>query len=583
MKNRLLSHILLVLLSTVLLSCSQRHGTVSVMIVATSDVHGHIFDIDAVTGEHRDGSLAKVSSFLTYQRKANRNVLYVDCGDVLQGSIETYRDITAEFYKPCLASDAFNLLDCKAIAMGNHDLMVGTDSYYDYFVELECPVLWGNLGFTAFGDYMPAYKVVEVDGVRIAFLGLTTPNVEYTIPADIMGELGVGAMEEAARRWIPVLREKERADVIVGILHAGVEKCSGDSISQTPRNLPQELVSSVSGFDLIIYGHDHQSGIFRVTDADGDSLWLANPGPYAASALVADISLDFKSSDSPEPVISVRIEDLTGLEPDRKFLNRLSDRWSDVCEYADSVVGSLETPIDAQGALWRATSALDYLHSFQMDFQGAEVSLISYVQDTVTIEAGLLEMRDFFRIYPFDNNMVSLMLKGSEINSILEYSADRYYNTYSDDSGLLKLSGADGSAVFEEPANRFLTAAGIKYTVNVTRPYGSRVTIESMSDGTPFSMDRYYRTTVTSFLFGGTESVLPLATGLSGRELQRRLNVSSKTDLKYYMVSQASLSGEQGYPVRIPHIADWELVPQETALRALARDTVRLNFESLFK
>ncbi len=570
MGKRLLRHLTFVLfLGTALASCSQRHGVVSVRIVATSDVHGRVFDIDAVTGKHRDGSLAKVSAFLTDQRRTGRNVLYVDCGDVLQGSIETYRDITAEFYKPCLTSDAFNLLDCKALAMGNHDLMVGTDSYYDYFVELECPVLWGNLGFTRSGDYMPAYRVIEADGVRIAFLGLTTPDVECTIPSDIMGELGVEAMEEAASRWIPVLREQERADVVVGLLHAGVEECAG-------------LAGLVPGFDLIIYGHDHLSGISRVADADGDSLWLASPGPYAASALVADISLDFTQSDSPEPVISVRVEDLTGLEPDRKFLDRLSDRWTDVCAYADSVAGSLETPLDARGSLWRTTSALDYLHSFQMDFQGAEVSLISCVQDTMTIGAGPVAIRDFFRIYPFDNNMVSLMLKGSEINSILEYSTDRYYNTYGDGDGLLKLTGADGGAHPEEPANRFLTAAGIRYTVNVTRPYGSRVTIESMSDGTPFSMDRYYRTTVTSFLFGGTESVLQPATGLSGSELQRRLNVSSRTDLKYYMISQASLCREQGHPVRIPHLTDWKLVPHEIASGALAQDTVRLDYEQLF-
>lgn len=578
MGKGLLRHLMPVLFfCAALVSCSQRHGVVSVRIVATSDLHGRIFDVDAVTGKHRDGSLAKVSTFLTEERKANRNVLYVDCGDVLQGSIEMYRDITAEFYKPCLASEALNILDCKAVAMGNHDLMVGTESYYNYFVALESPVLWGNLGFTAFGDYMPPYKVVETGGVRIAFLGLTTPSVRFTVPSDIMGELETGTMEEAAAKWIPVLKEREKADVIVGLLHAGVEIPRGDSVMTMPCNLPQKLAENVPGFDLIIYGHDHTQALVKAAGADGDSLWLANPGPYGESAVIADVSLDFSKSGTPEPEISVRMEDLRGFEPDRKFLDRLSDRWSDVCAYADSTLAVLESPIDAGGSLWRMTPALDYLHSFQIDFQGAEVSIISCVQDTPVIDAGPLTIRDVFRIYPFDNTMVSLMLKGSEISSILECSIDRYYNTLGNGNGLLKLTESNGETVLSEPENRFLTAAGIRYCVNVARPSGSRVEILSMADGTPFDMEKYYRTTVTSFLFSGTESVLPVATGLSGSELQKRLNVSSKTDLKYFMISRAALFGEHDHPVRIKKVTDWELVPRNSVSLALSQDTVGLN------
>lgn len=561
-------------------SCSRRQDTVSVRIVATSDVHGCIFDIDAVNGGHREGSLAKVSTFLKAERKAGNNVIYVDCGDVLQGSIEMYRDITAEFYKPCLASEAYNLLDCKAAAMGNHDLMVGTESYCDYFTALGCPVLWGNLGFTRPGDYMPPYRIVETDGIRIAFLGLTTPNVEYTIPSDNMGELEVCTMEDAARKWIPVLKEQEKADVIVGLLHAGSELPKGDTVSSDDVFLPGALVGQVPGFDLIIYGHDHRPGIMRMADADGDSLWLANPGPYAMAAVVADLRFDFTDSESPKPEISVRLEDLTGLKPDRKFLKRLSDRWDDVCAYADSTLGVLDEPIDASGLLWRTTSAMDYLHSFQMGFQGAEVSIISCVQDTSVIAAGPLTIRDIFHIYPYDNSMVSLMLKGSEICSILECSADSYFLDGGRDSGLLKLKSENGCRSLTEPAERYLTAAGIRYRIDVTRPFGERVSVESMSDGKPFDKDRYYRTTITSFLYGGKESVLPYATGLSGEDLQKRLLVSSGTDLKYYMISQASLCGETQHSISIGRLADWELVPHDVVSAGLAQDTVGLN---LFK
>lgn len=577
--NRLrIGHLAGIIVCIVLASCGQRHGVVNLSIVATSDTHGQIFDIDAVNGSHRKGSMAKVASFLADKRNASDNVVYVDCGDALQGSIEAYRDVTAEFFKPCLESQAYNLLGCKAVAMGNHDLIVGTNCYSRYFDDLDCPVLWGNLGFTGPGDYMPPYNVVTVNGVRVAFLGLTTPDVAYTIPSDIMIELNVYPMEQAARKWISVLREQEKADVIVGLLHAGIEMPMGDTVASHPEDLPLKLVQSVPGFDLVIYGHDHQACVRRVADANGDSLWLANPGAYCRTALTADITMDFSESKNPKPSICVSIEDMTSYKPDKEFTESLSDRWDDVCAYADSSLGVLGEPIDAGGFLWRETSALDYLHSFQMNHIAAEISLISCVQDTAVIGPGPIAIRDMFRIYPFDNNMVSIMLKGSEVRNILEYSADRYYNTCNPSHGdmrLLKI--ADAGTVPTDPANRFLTAAGIKYEVDVTKPFGRRVMIRSMADGTPFDEEKFYRTTITSFLFSGTESILPVATRISGKELQRRINVTSHNDIRYSMITQAALTNESGGELHIGHCTDWKLVPADVVSRCLAQDTVMMN------
>lgn len=517
---------LFLLLLPLLLSCCGRHGVVDIRIVATSDVHGQVFDIDAVTGKQREGSLAKVATFLSKERKEHRNVVYVDCGDILQGSIEMYRDVTAEFYKPSLAATAYNLLDCQAYAMGNHDLFVGTNSYDRFFRSLESPVLWGNLGFAKMGDYMPPYRVVEVGGVRIAFLGLTTQSVLNTIPADVMGELGVCSFEKASDLWIPVLRDEEKADVIVGLVHAGIKEWG---------NTP-----GLGGFDLILYGHDHERNAARIAVGNGDSVWVANPGAFCSSVAVADISLDFSKSDTPEPVISAGIEDIGDVEPDAKFLDRLSDRWDDVCAYADSTLGILGDPLIADGSIWAMNSSLDYIHSIQMGFQGAQVSLASCVQTTARIDAGPFTMRDAFHLYPFDNSMVSLMLSGAEIRSILECSTDRFLT--------------EGPV---EPSNRFLSAAGIKYVIDLTEPFGQRVKVISMSDGTPFDEEQMYRTTITSFLFGGTESVLPQATGLSGADLQTRLNVSTPTDIRYYVITQFALSSEMGDTVKIKRYSDW--------------------------
>ena len=93
-------------LSLFLMCCTSGPDTVTVRIVATTDVHGHIFDKDCVSGSEREGSLAKFSTFLNRERKEQRNVIYLDAGDMLQGTIDDYHDQTAQFARECLPASS---------------------------------------------------------------------------------------------------------------------------------------------------------------------------------------------------------------------------------------------------------------------------------------------------------------------------------------------------------------------------------------------------------------------------------------------------------------------------------------------
>lgn len=552
-----------------LCSCDARRGVVTIRVVATSDVHGNVFSHDALDGTERDGSLARVASFLKKERKENPDLVYIDAGDILQGSVEMYRDNTAEYVKPSLAGCAYNLLGCDAMALGNHELAIGLVNCDRFLDVADFPVLAANLGFEDYGDYYPPYQIIERHGVRIAVLGLVTPSVEYSIPTDVLGEFGVCDMESAALHWIPVLRQEEKADVIIGLVHAGIENDRSKSAVPQEVNRISRLLEQASGFDLIVYGHDHLCSVSRQADCSGDSLWIVNPGPYAENVAIADISLDFRNSDSPEPQVNAWIESLSAVRPDEGFATALHDRWTDTQTYCDSIVGAIDVPLVAGNALWSTSSTADYIHSVQLGFHGAQVSIASAVQIPDVIPAGNVTIRDMFSLYPFDNTMVSVMLRGSEIRDVLEYSVNCYYNT---------VSGKGGSLLnISQPVERYLTAAGITYTIDVTEQYGNRVNVISMSDGSDFDMKAFYRTTVSSFLFGGSESVLSPATGISGLGLQKRINASSRADIRFYIITQFALAKESGRAVGIPETAHWKLVPEDVAREYLAKDTIDIK------
>ena len=570
------SVVLVPFLCLLLAGCTTRRGVKTINIIATTDVHGRIFDKDCIDGTERTGSLAKLSTFLKKQRKENRNVIYLDAGDILQGSIEMYQDITAQFDRESLAAKAYNLLDCDAVALGNHDLAVGTQSYEYFFSEAEFPVLGTNVSFMNYGDFIPCYRMLERNGVRIAIVGMITPVVRYSIPFDRISELEFRDIVESAKYILPILREEKKADVIVGLFHSGFDNGRMDD-EGVYENAVRSLVSQVSGFDMILFGHDHIPCCLKMADCNGDSVLLLNPGPYAKNAAVATLTVDFRNNDKPQILTSGYLEDITDEEPDKDFMQKLSGWYSDVSNYSDSVVGSISSSLEGRGVLWRESSAMDYIHSVQMGYSSAEISLASPVFSRTYIPAGEIRMRDLFSLYKFENTMVSVMLKGSEVRDVLEYSAGLYYNTVhnvSDNLLKTRIDALSGKKTPEIPSNYFITAAGIDYVVDVTKPAGERIKVLSMSDGKPFDPDHFYRTTINSFLYGGTESAIFKATALSHKDIPKRLNVSSSADIRYYMITDFAMRHMDNRIVDVRPLNNWRLVPERIVAGCLANDTI---------
>ena len=566
------------LFCAVLVCCSPKKDTVTLRIVATSDVHGRIFDIDCLDGEKREGSLAKFASFLKAQRKDYSNVIYLDAGDMLQGSIEMYHDITSQFHRESLAAQAFNLLQCDATVMGNHDFAVGGNSYDRYFRSLTCPVLGANVFYEDYGDYLPPYRIIEVKGLKIAIIGFTTSVINYSIPTDIL-ELDIADIIETAKHWMPVLKNEEKADVIIGVMHSGFDNGRMDD-EGVFENVALKLVNEVAGFDVILFGHDHKACSMKLADCSGDSVLLLNPGPFAQNAAVATLTVIAKESGNPEVLTSGGLVDITHEIPDKRFMKKLSGWYDDVCHYSDSVIGTVSVPMEGGGVLWRNSSMMDWVHTIQMGFNGAQISLSSPVFTKPYIACGDIRVKDVFEIYQFDNTMVSVMMSGSEVRDVLEYSADLFYNTVSEgNGGLLKLrrDAESGCNLPEQAVKNLITAAGIDYEIDITKPVGQRVRILSMSDGRKFDPARMYRTTLNSFLYSSNESAIFNATDINFKDMRRRLNGSSRADIRYYMLTDLALRHEVGIPVKVNKTTNWKLLPESIVSDCLAKDTIGFN------
>ncbi|MBR5706268.1 MAG: bifunctional metallophosphatase/5'-nucleotidase [Bacteroidaceae bacterium] len=573
-RHKVISILSAALLSVVIIGCKSDNGELTIRIVETSDVHGHIFDTDHLTGEQRTGSFAKFSTFLNRVRKENKNVIYVDAGDMLQGTIDDYQDQTAQFKRASLPAEAFNLLGCFATVMGNHDFAVGPPSYDRYFRNMKCPVLGANVYFKEPGDYLPAYRIREIKGVRIAFLGMTTPLVNVQLPRD-RRELDLADMVETAKYWMPILKEQEEADIVVGLLHSGYN--GGRTEEGMTENAVSKLLSEVPGFDIILYGHDHRARNSKVVDCNGDSVLLLNPGPFMEKAAVATISVAADSEGKPIIMTRGELVDVTGEIPDKHFIKKLKGWEKDLSAYADSVIGQISEPLDAGNMLWERSTMVDFIHTVQMSYNSAEVSLAITDFTNPYIPAGDVKLRDMFGVYDHDNFMVSFNMKGSEIKTVLENSVSQFYNTVTNgEGGMLKTRRSqDGSVLPRRGASSLVTAAGIDYEIDVTRPDGDKIRINCMQDGTPFDPEKMYRTTVNGNQFTGTS--LCRVMGITPKEMRSRLIISSPADIRFYMITRIALSREADLTYTVPVMSHWKLVPQDIVSDCLAKDTVGFN------
>ncbi len=579
------------LLMFAVMALSVSAKTVKLKIIETSDIHGSFFPYDFINAKEVPTSLAQIYSYVKEQRATSgQHVILLDNGDNLQGQPTVYYYNFEKPEEPHVYAKIANFMNYDAIIAGNHDVEPGHEVYDKLVKELDCPMMAANAVKEGTDEpYFEPYTVLEKDGVKIAVLGLTTPGVPNWLPENMWEGIEYRDMIKSAKKWVPIIQEKEQPDVLIGLFHAGFDYTYGGKTADTPlnENASRLVAEQVPGFDVVFVGHDHQGWNEWVTNNEGEKVLVAGPVDAARTIAVANMTLTYdETEDAWKKDISGEIIEAREYAPDDEFMSEFGYVVDELKAYVDKPIGKFTESISTREAMFGDSPFVDLIHRIQLDLTSADVSFAAPLSFDATIDEGEIYVRDAFNLYKYENLLYTMKLSGKEIKDFLEYSYGGWFDQMEgpDDHLILFKRDDRGNLVWSnrynayETVNRYYnydSAAGMIYTVDVSKPEGERITIESMMDGSPFDMEKMYVAAINSYRGGGGGGHLTEGAGIPKEELTERTLSSTIQDLRFFLMQWI----QEQQVVTPEALGNWQVVPAEWVEEARTRD-YRLLYES---
>lgn len=409
-----------------------------VVVLFTSDVH---------CGIDQGFGYAGLAAIRQSMEDAGNHVVLVDNGDSVQGEpIGTMTTGEALI-------GLMNVVGYDLAIPGNHEFDYGMDRFLELTEKADFPYISAN--FNKDGELVFApYLVKEFDGVKIAFVGITTPktittstpkyfqdengNFIYGFMQDESGEKLYAAVQSA----VDAARE-EGAAYVIALGHLGNEQaCEPWTYA--------DVIGNTTGIDALLDGHSHDTDQVEMVNKDGQTVLRSGCGTKLAGVGCLRIGKDGKLStelflwnnktDAPT---------LLGIHNDadaavKSAKDALGDKLSEVVAKT-AVELTINDPVATKDdgspirIVRRAETNLgDLCADAYRELSGAQIAFVNGGGIRTSIKEGDITLNDILKVHPFGNAMCVIEATGQQILDALEWGARA---VPSESGGFLQVSG----------------------------------------------------------------------------------------------------------------------------------------------
>ena len=411
-----------------------------VTILYTNDVHTYI---DKQAPELTYAAIAALKQ--SYQN-AGKKVLLVDAGDHVQGTAYGSMDQGASIIQ------LMNAAGYDAATPGNHEFDYGMDRAKELMRDADFPYLscnWVDLRTNL--RVLPEIKVFVRGGVRIAFVGITTPETfTKSTPAyfmnkaqtkyiyDILGGEDGQKLYSAVQKAVD--KAKCLADVVIGLGHLGVDPSSSPWTSE-------EVIAHTTGFDAFIDGHSHTvMENKQVADASGRLVTLTQTGSYFAN--VGEMTI------APDGTISTRLvstydqEDVAVAAEQAAWVNTVDDMLGEKIAVADTKFYITDPATGKRRIRSGETNLGDfvadgiYTYFNEVEKLHCDVAIMNGGGIRADVPAGDWTFKTCKQVSPFGNVACLMSVTGKQIQDALEFAARFAGAEGKENGGFLQVAGA---------------------------------------------------------------------------------------------------------------------------------------------
>ncbi|MBL4935441.1 5'-nucleotidase C-terminal domain-containing protein [Clostridium sp. YIM B02515] len=402
----------------------------TISIVGTSDLHGAIYPMDYNTGAAANVGLARISTYMNNLRAANPNTMLIDNGDTIQGTPLVYYynmiDKTAEY--PMMK--VMGAMHYDSWTLGNHEFNYGLETLNRVIADAyknNISVLSANTYKTADNsNFVNPYfiKTFTINGktLKVGVLGLTTKTIpSWEDPAHYAG-LQFNDLVTEAQKWVPVMRNTEKCDVVIVAAHTGVSGAS-DTI---PENQADLIAKNVSGIDAILAGHAHAGKTYTYTNPDGRNVTIVEPKNGDGIFSQIDISIDVDGNLAGINAKNVDTSKDNTLVADPAILAVAQPYQDKTLEYTNTVIGKSTGEFTGAGQTTGPTAIMELINKVQTSAAGSELSIAAPLSASARIPQGDIKRQDIMGVYVYENFLFGVNMTGKQLKNWMEWSV-RYY------------------------------------------------------------------------------------------------------------------------------------------------------------
>ena len=396
--------------------------TKNLVVLYTSDVH---------CGVDQNWGYASVYALKQYYAEKGY-VLLVDDGDAIQG--EPIGTMT----RGEAINEIMNAVGYDIAIPGNHEFDYGMDQFLSLKEKSEFPYISCN--FNKEGELvLPAYIIKEFDGVKFAFVGVTTPQtLRSSTPTyfkNDKGEFIYGFMEDETGEKLYSAVQKavddargEGANYVILIAHLGNE-------AEVSPWMYSEVIENTTGIDVVLDGHSHDTEQVTVRNKDGQDVIRSAVGTKLNEIGVLTFTPDGKITAAPiicdakpgVPVLfgfdnagSDAVDEATE-ELQRKLKEVVAKTSVDLVTHDPETLGS---DGKAVRIIRQAETNLGDLvaDAYRNQGGGTDIAFINGGGIRAPLPAGDLTLNDILVVHPFGNALTVIEVTGQQVLDALEWS-----------------------------------------------------------------------------------------------------------------------------------------------------------------